>query len=30
MITSFDDYCVHQTAMPIAEPSQSDRNFYDR
>ena len=30
MITSFDDYCIHQTAMPIAEPSQSDRNFYDR
>ncbi len=30
MITSFDDYCIHQTAKPIAEPSQSDRNFYDR
>ncbi len=30
MITAFDDYCVHQTAQPIAEPSQSDRNFYDR
>lgn len=30
MITSFDDYCVHQTAQPIAEPAQSDRNFYDR
>ena len=30
MITSFDDYCIHQTALPIAEPSQSDRNFYDR
>lgn len=30
MITSFDDYCIHQTAQPIAEPSQSDRNFYDR
>lgn len=30
MITSFDDYCIHQSAQPIAEPSQSDRNFYDR
>lgn len=30
MITSFDDYCIHQSALPIAEPSQSDRNFYDR
>lgn len=30
MITQFDDYCVHQTAQPVAEPSQSDRNFYDR
>lgn len=30
MITSFDDYCIHQTALPVAEPSQSDRNFYDR
>jgi len=30
VITSFDDYCIHQTAQPIAQPSQSDRNFYDR
>lgn len=30
MITSFDDYCIHQTNQPVAEPSQSDRNFYDR
>ena len=30
MITSFDDYCVHQTAAPVAQPAQSDRNFYDR
>jgi hypothetical protein len=30
MITSFDDYCIHQTHEPIAQPSQSDRNFYDR
>lgn len=30
MITSFDDYLIHQTAAPVREPSQSDRNFYDR
>ena len=30
MITKFDDYCIHQTHLPVAEPSQSDRNFYDR
>jgi len=30
MITDFDDYCIHQTARPIAQPSQSDKNFYDR
>jgi hypothetical protein len=30
MITNFDDYCIHQTYLPVAEPSQSDRNFYDR
>lgn len=30
MITSFDDFCIHQTARPVAEPEQSDRNFYDR
>lgn len=30
MITSFDDFCIHQTAQPVAQPSQSDRNFYDR
>jgi hypothetical protein len=30
MITSFDDYCIHQTHEPIAQPAQSDRNFYDR
>lgn len=30
MITSFDDYCIHQTHLPVAQPSQSDRNFYDR
>ena len=30
MITSFDDYCIHQTHEPVCLPSQSDRNFYDR
>ena len=30
MITSFDDYCIHQTHEPVAQPAQSDRNFYDR
>lgn len=30
MITSLDDYLVHQTAEPVCQPSQSDRNFYDR
>src|SRR5262245_15848570 len=30
MLTSFDDYPVHQTAEPVAAPSTGDRNFYDR
>lgn len=30
MITDFDDFCIHQTAAPVAQPAQSDRNFYDR
>jgi hypothetical protein len=30
MITDFDDFMIHQTADPINEPGQSDRNFYDR
>ncbi len=30
MITAFDDYLVHQTAEPVSQPLQSDRNFYDR
>ncbi len=30
MITNFDDYCIHQTAEPVSQPAQSDRNFYDR
>ncbi len=29
-ITPFDDYCIHQSDEPLAVPSQSDRNFYDR
>jgi hypothetical protein len=30
MITQFDDYMIHQTSDPIAQPSPSDKNFYDR
>ena len=30
MVTSWDDYPVHQTAEYIAHPATSDRNFYDR
>ncbi len=30
MITSFDDYPVHQVAEPIRHAQTSDRNFYDR
>jgi hypothetical protein len=30
MLTSFDDYPVHQTAEPVAHPATGDRNFYDR
>lgn len=30
MITDFDDYCIHQTSQPVAQPQTSDRNFYDR
>src|SRR5262245_2295840 len=30
MLTSFDDYPVHQTAEPIAHSATGDRNFYDR
>ncbi|MGI9292480.1 MAG: hypothetical protein ACR2PS_00735 [Pseudomonadales bacterium] len=30
MITNFDDYCIHQTTLPIAHPGSTDRNFYDR
>jgi hypothetical protein len=30
MITSMDDFLIHQTSEPIAHPDPSDRNFYDR
>jgi hypothetical protein len=30
MLTSFDDYPVHQTAEPVAHSASGDRNFYDR
>jgi hypothetical protein len=30
MITPFDDYPIHQTALPIAHPASGDRNHYDR
>jgi hypothetical protein len=30
VITSFDDYPVHQTADPVAVPAGGDRNHYDR
>lgn len=30
MITSFDDYMIHQIAEPVHQPGPSDRNFYDR
>ena len=30
MITTFDDYPIHQTSLPIAVPATSDRNAYDR
>ena len=30
MITAGDEYPIHQAALPIAWPTQSDRNFYDR
>ena len=30
MLTRFDDYPLHQTAEPLAQPSTGDRNFYDR
>ncbi|MDX1649456.1 MAG: hypothetical protein R3263_06350 [Myxococcota bacterium] len=30
MLSSFDDYPVHQTPEPVAHPASSDRNVYDR
>jgi hypothetical protein len=30
MLTRFDDYPIHQTPEPIAQPASSDRNVYDR
>jgi hypothetical protein len=30
MLTKFDDYPIHQTSEPIAQPASSDRNVYDR
>lgn len=30
MITTFDDYPVHQTAEPVAVPAGGDRDHYDR
>lgn len=29
-ITRFDDYCIHQTTEPLAQPVSAERNFYDR
>jgi len=30
MLSKFDDYPIHQTPEPIAQPATSDRNVYDR
>jgi hypothetical protein len=30
MLTRFDDYPIHQTPEPVAQPASGDRNFYDR
>ncbi|GAF94348.1 unnamed protein product, partial [marine sediment metagenome] len=30
MISSFDDYMIHQSSIPVNQPETSDRNFYDR
>jgi len=30
MLSSFDDYFVHQTSRPVAVPATTDRNAYDR
>jgi hypothetical protein len=30
VLTSFDDYPIHQSPEPVALPVEADRNFYDR
>ena len=30
MISDFDDYPIHQTPEPVAQPGTTDFNFYDR
>jgi hypothetical protein len=30
VLTRFDDYPIHQTPAPVAEPASGDRNVYDR
>ena len=30
MITGLDDFMIHQTSNPVAQPGTSDRNYYDR
>ena len=30
MLSKFDDYPIHQTSHPIAQPASSDRHVYDR
>ena len=30
MLSAFDDYPIHQTPAPIAQPATGDRNAYDR
>ncbi len=30
MLTKHDDYPIHQTPVPVAQPASSDRNVYDR
>ena len=30
MLSKFDDYPIHQTSQPIAQPATGDRNAYDR
>ncbi|HVM55408.1 MAG TPA: hypothetical protein VM262_19645 [Acidimicrobiales bacterium] len=30
MLTPFDDYPIHQTPEPVAQPHSGDRNVYDR